>query len=131
MISIPPIRRASAGAAALLLACATAARAEGPSTDPAAAEREYRIARRLAADGSGEAAAALARVVALDPTGLVVADPGTGRTGNPKVYVGGDALSGGELVVTAAQEGKRAARAIATALGLKIRVDAPLHAGHP
>jgi glutamate synthase (NADPH/NADH) small chain len=69
--------------------------------------------------------------VALDPKGLVVAEPATGRTGNPKVYVGGDALSGGELVVTAAQEGKRAARAIATALGLKIRVDAPLHAGHP
>ena len=69
--------------------------------------------------------------VALDPKGLVVADPKTGRTGNPKVYVGGDALSGGELVVTAAQEGKRAARAIARALELKIRVDAPLHAGHP
>jgi glutamate synthase (NADPH/NADH) small chain len=69
--------------------------------------------------------------VALDPKGLVVADPGTGRTGNPKVYVGGDALSGGELVVTAAQEGKRAARAIARALGIKIRVDAPLSVGHP
>jgi glutamate synthase (NADPH/NADH) small chain len=69
--------------------------------------------------------------VALDPKGLVIADPGTGQTGNPKVYVGGDALSGGELVVTAAQEGKRAARAIARALGLKIRVDAPLTAGHP
>lgn len=68
--------------------------------------------------------------VALDPKGLVIADPGTGQTGNPKVYVGGDALSGGELVVTAAQEGKRAARAIARALGIKIRVDAPLTAGH-
>lgn len=69
--------------------------------------------------------------VALDSKGLVVADPGSGRTGNPKVYVGGDALSGGELVVTAAQEGKRAARAIARALGLKIRIDAPLNTGHP
>ncbi len=69
--------------------------------------------------------------VTLDAKGLVVAEPASGRTGNPKVYVGGDALSGGELVVTAAQEGKRAARAIARALGLKIRVDAPLHAGHP
>jgi glutamate synthase (NADPH/NADH) small chain len=69
--------------------------------------------------------------VALGPKGLVVADPKTGQTGNPKVYVGGDALSGGELVVTAAQEGKRAARAIARALGVKIRVDAPLGAGHP
>jgi len=69
--------------------------------------------------------------VALDAKGLVVADPATGQTGNPKVFVGGDALSGGELVVTAAQEGKRAARAIARALGIKIRVDAPLTAGHP
>jgi glutamate synthase (NADPH/NADH) small chain len=69
--------------------------------------------------------------VQVDAKGLVVADPASGQTGNPKVYVGGDALSGGELVVTAAQEGKRAARAIARALGLKIRVDAPLHAGHP
>ena len=68
--------------------------------------------------------------VALDPRGRVIAEPDSGRTGNPKVYVGGDALNGGELVVTAAQEGKRAARAIAKALGLKIRVDAPMAAGH-
>ena len=69
--------------------------------------------------------------VALDPRGRVIADGATGQTGNPKVYVGGDALRGGELVVTAAQDGKRAARAIARALGLKIRVDAPMIAGHP
>ena len=69
--------------------------------------------------------------VALDEKGRVAADPATGRTGNPKVYVGGDALSGGELVVTAAQEGKRSARAIARALGVEIRVDAPMAAGHP
>ncbi len=68
--------------------------------------------------------------VAVDERGRVVADPETGRTGNPKIYAGGDALSGGELVVTAVQEGKRAARAIARALGLKIRVDAPMAAGH-
>jgi glutamate synthase (NADPH/NADH) small chain len=69
--------------------------------------------------------------VTVDPRGLVAADRATGATANPKVYVGGDALNGGELVVTAAQEGKRAARAIARALGLKIRVDAPMGAGHP
>ena len=49
--------------------------------------------------------------VTVDDKGLVVVDAATGRTGNPKVFAGGDAL-GGELVVTAAQEGKRAARAI-------------------
>ena len=69
--------------------------------------------------------------VVVDERGRVAADPATGVTGNPKVFVGGDALNGGELVVTAAQEGKRAARAIARALGLKIRVDAPMGAGHP
>jgi len=68
--------------------------------------------------------------VKLDEKGRIVAEPKTGQTGNPKVFAGGDALSGGELVVTAAQEGKRAARAIARALGLKIRVDAPMLAGH-
>jgi len=68
--------------------------------------------------------------VSVDDQGLVVVDPETGRTGNPKVFAGGDAL-GGELVVTAAQEGKRAARAILKSLGVKIRVDAPVAAGHP
>jgi NADPH-dependent glutamate synthase beta subunit-like oxidoreductase len=42
--------------------------------------------------------------------------------------VGGDA-TGGELVVTAVQDGKRAARSIAKALGLAERLDAPMRAG--
>jgi len=67
--------------------------------------------------------------VAVDPKGLVMVDEGTGRTGNPKVFAGGDAL-GGELVVTAVQEGKRAARAICGALGVTVRPDAPMMAGH-
>ena len=68
--------------------------------------------------------------VATDPKGLISADPESGRTGNPKVYAGGDAVSGGQEVVNAAQEGKRAARAICAALGLTVRADSPLHAGH-
>jgi glutamate synthase (NADPH/NADH) small chain len=67
--------------------------------------------------------------VALDEKGLVVTDPATGRTGNPKVFAGGDAL-GGELVVTAVQEGKRAARGICAALGVAVRPDSPMRAGH-
>ena len=74
--------------------------------------------------------AALFPGVALGDGGRIVADAATGRTGNPKVFVGGDALNGGELVVTAAQEGKRAARGIMKALGLQIRVDAPMQSGH-
>ncbi len=66
--------------------------------------------------------------VALDDKGRVVVDEATGRTGNPKVFAGGDVL-GGELVVTAAQEAKRAARAICAALGVPVRADAPMLAG--
>jgi glutamate synthase (NADPH/NADH) small chain len=67
--------------------------------------------------------------VALDEKGRVVVDEATGRTGNPKVFAGGDVL-GGELVVTAVQEGKRAARGICGALGLPVRPDAPMMSGH-
>ena len=68
--------------------------------------------------------------VEVDASGRIVADSATGRTGNPKVFAGGDALTGGELVVTAVQDGKRAARSIAGALGVKVREDSPMHAGH-
>jgi glutamate synthase (NADPH/NADH) small chain len=68
--------------------------------------------------------------VALDEKGRMIADPVTGRTGNPKVYAGGDGVSGGQEVVNAAQEGKRAARAICQALGIRVRPDAPMMAGH-
>lgn len=42
--------------------------------DPAAAERQYRIARRLAAEGSTQADAALRKVIELDPTGPLADD---------------------------------------------------------
>jgi len=44
------------------------------AADPEAAERQYRVARRLAAEGSPEAAAALRRVVELDPAGPLADD---------------------------------------------------------
>ena len=65
-----------------------------------------------------------------DARGSLKADPATGATGNPRVFAGGDALHGGELVVTAVQDGKRAARSICAALGVSIRADSPLRAGH-
>jgi glutamate synthase (NADPH/NADH) small chain len=68
--------------------------------------------------------------VELSKAGTIVADPATGLTGNLKVYTGGDVMTGGELVVTAAQDAKRAARAILKALGIQIRIDAPVRAGH-
>lgn len=67
--------------------------------------------------------------VRLDDKGRVLADPMTGATGNPRIWAGGDAI-GGELVVTAAQDGKRAARGICAALGVVVRPDSPMNAGH-
>ena len=57
-------------ASALLLASASGAEAD----DPGAAERQYRIARRLAAEGSPEARAALEKVIELDPGGRLADD---------------------------------------------------------
>ena len=59
-----------------------------------------------------------------------MADPRTGATGNPRVFAGGDAMHGGELVVTAVQDGKRAARGICAQLGIEPRPDSPMLAGH-
>jgi glutamate synthase (NADPH/NADH) small chain len=66
--------------------------------------------------------------VELDARGCVTVDEATGRTGNPRVFAGGDAL-GGELVVTAAQDAKRAARGICAALGVTVRPDSAMNAG--
>ena len=68
--------------------------------------------------------------VQTDARGRIVADPASGRTGNPKVWAGGDAVSGGQEVVNAAQEGKRAARSICATLGIPVRPDSPMKAGH-
>ena len=66
----------------------------------------------------------------IDDRGSLVADPRTGATGHPRVFSGGDAMRGGELVVTAVQDGKRAARGICAALDIEIRPDSPMRAGH-
>jgi glutamate synthase (NADPH/NADH) small chain len=68
--------------------------------------------------------------VVTDARGRVTAEPATGRTGNPKVFTGGDAKNGGELVVTAVQEGKRAARGICAVLGITPGPESPMRAGH-
>jgi glutamate synthase (NADPH/NADH) small chain len=38
--------------------------------------------------------------------GRVIVDPATGRTGNPKVWSGGDCVNGGKEVVNAVAEAK-------------------------
>ncbi|MCP4502282.1 MAG: FAD-dependent oxidoreductase [Deltaproteobacteria bacterium] len=50
--------------------------------------------------------------VELDAKGRVLVDDDTCRTGNAKVYAGGDCVNGGKEVVNAAQHGKLAAKAI-------------------
>lgn len=54
--------------------------------------------------------------VELDDKGRIAVDEATCRTGNSKVYAGGDCVNGGKEVVNAAQHGKLAARAITEAL---------------
>ena len=55
--------------------------------------------------------------VTLDGKGRVQVDEATNRTGNPKIYAGGDCVNGGKEVVNAAQHGKLAARAITASFG--------------
>ncbi len=54
--------------------------------------------------------------VALDKHGNVVVDPTTHRTGNAKVWSGGDCVNGGKEVVNAVQEAKIAVRDMLRAL---------------
>ncbi len=68
--------------------------------------------------------------IEVDAAGRLVADPAGGRTGHPKVFAGGDAVSGGDLVVTVAQAAKRAARAICAQCGVTPAPDSPVLAGH-
>ena len=60
--------------AALACVCLSAATRSRASADPAAAAEQYRVARRLAAEGSPEARAALRKVIELDPDGLLADD---------------------------------------------------------
>jgi glutamate synthase (NADPH/NADH) small chain len=55
--------------------------------------------------------------VELDDRGRVKVDEETCRTGNAKVFAGGDCVNGGKEVVNAAEHGKRAAREITRMLG--------------
>lgn len=57
--------------------------------------------------------------VALDKHGNITVDPKTQRTGNPKVWSGGDCVNGGKEVVNAVQEAKIAVRDMLVALGAK------------
>ncbi|MFT3765838.1 MAG: FAD-dependent oxidoreductase [Minicystis sp.] len=53
--------------------------------------------------------------VELDGKGRVVVDKGTHRTGNPKVYSGGDCVNGGKEVVNAVAEARVAVQAMCAA----------------
>lgn len=67
--------RAHGIAVSLVLALSVSAVAPcAEEGDPEAAERQYRIARRLAAEGSSQAGAALRQVVELDPGGPLADD---------------------------------------------------------
>jgi dihydropyrimidine dehydrogenase (NAD+) subunit PreT len=50
--------------------------------------------------------------VALDSKGCVLVDSATRRTGNSKVFAGGDCINGGKEVVNAVADGRDAAHAM-------------------
>lgn len=50
--------------------------------------------------------------LALDEKGRIIIDPKNYRTSNPKYFAAGDAVSGGQEVVNAVADGKKAARGI-------------------
>lgn len=52
--------------------------------------------------------------------GRIAGDRATGRTGNPKVYAGGDAWNGGKEVVNAVEEGKIAAQSMLRSFGVDV-----------
>jgi dihydropyrimidine dehydrogenase (NAD+) subunit PreT len=67
----------------------------------------------VVATGQSKLQALLSGVPGLEfSEGRLRADPVTGRTGNPRVFAGGDLVNGGMEVVNAVAEGKRAGRAI-------------------
>ena len=76
------------------------------------------VVRAVGQDGPAGLDAILAAVGVPRRDGVVVADPATGRTGNPKVWAIGDVANGGAEVVNAVEAGKLAARSIVDALGL-------------
>ena len=77
-------------------------------------EREFETQMVVVAIGQAGEAELISRFpqVECDSNGCVVVDEKTGRTGNPRVFAGGDCVNGGKEVVNAVAEGKRAAVAI-------------------
>ncbi len=51
--------------------------------------------------------------------GLIAIDPETGRAGAPRVYAGGDAVSGPASIIAACAHGRRAAEAICAEFGVR------------
>lgn len=63
--------------------------------------------------------------VALDDKGRVVVEAETKRTGNAKVYAGGDCINGGKEVVNAVADGRDAARAMLKTFSLSGKTSWP------
>ncbi len=79
---------------------------------------EWNLEVRAAIEAIGNRAdsADWSGAIKVDRTGLILADPRTGRTSAKTIFAGGDIVRGPGLVVEAVQDGKLAARAIREAL---------------
>jgi glutamate synthase (NADPH/NADH) small chain len=77
-------------------------------------EREFRTQMVVVAIGQAGEGEVISQFsgVECDSKGRVIVEEPTGRTGNPRVFAGGDCVNGGKEVVNAVAEGKRAAIAI-------------------
>jgi hypothetical protein len=91
-------------------------RGDGAARATRADGREDDLRRTSSCSPSGSRSSARWRRrfegVALDRRGCVVVDAATRRTGNAKVYAGGDCINGGKEVVNAVADGREAARAM-------------------
>jgi dihydropyrimidine dehydrogenase (NAD+) subunit PreT len=82
-------------------------------------EREFEAQMVVVAIGQAGEAGVVSKFpgVKCDSNGRVIVDEKTGRTGNPRVFAGGDCINGGKEVVNAVADGKRAAIEIDKTLG--------------
>ena len=80
--------------------------------------RPLRVGLVLVATGQSKLTDLLTQTSGIQiESGRLMTDEQTGRTGNPKIFAGGDLANGGKEVVNAVAEGKRSALAIHSMLG--------------
>ena len=93
-----------------------------PATDGKASGQEENLPADLIVVAIGQSRATQVALafpgVALDAKGRIVVDGATQRTGNPRVYSGGDCVNGGKEVVNAVAEARAAVQAMSAVFAM-------------